>query len=173
MTRRGSRDPRARRRLGPLLAAQALVVAAVVAYAVTGPLRPDHGLQQLDLPSLHERVAGLAATGQPTLVVAAGTGSSCTAAVVEAGRRRNRSGGLPDSYPLIVYGNDLPAVPGITVRPDPGGALARALALPKAARGCHAGYAVLDRQGYVRYRTYDSGWAHHGGEESVLLGSYA
>lgn len=48
-------------------------------------------------------------------------------------------------------------------------ALARALALPAAAQRCQPGYALVDRDGFVRYRSYDPGWALHAEEQAILL----
>jgi hypothetical protein len=52
---------------------------------------------------------------------------------------------------------------------QPGRGLARRLALPKAAEGCTPGYALLDGDSHVRYRTYDPGWPAHDQEQEILL----
>ncbi|MCU1672029.1 MAG: hypothetical protein JWN77_142 [Frankiales bacterium] len=104
---------------------------------------PDRGLQQIDVLSLHERVPGVEAVrSKPTMVVLACSGSPQ----------------LPERYGVVVHR-----------RRDPGyHDLARALALPDA-RDCRAGYALVDPAGFVRYRSYDPGWAAHSDEQSVLL----
>jgi hypothetical protein len=112
-------------------------------FATGHPSAPDHGLLQIDVLSLHERVPGVAAVGgRRTMVVLACSGRSQ----------------LPSSYGVVVH---RPAEPGF-------GALARALALPRA-RSCHAGYALVDPAGYVRYRSYDPGWQAHTDEQQILL----
>jgi hypothetical protein len=128
------------------------VVAAVVGLGVlltagwfaTGHASaPDSGLLQIDVLSLHERVPGVQPVdGKPTMVVLACSGRSP----------------LPGKYGVVVH---RPAEPGFR-------ALATALALPRAT-GCHAGYALVDPAGFVRYRSYDSGWVKHTDEQSILL----
>lgn len=104
---------------------------------------PDHGLLQLDVLSLHERVPGVEPVdGKPTMVVLACRGSS----------------ELPPAYGVVVHRPSEPAFAG----------LAAALALPRA-RSCEAGYALVDRAGFVRYRSYDPGWASHTDEQQILL----
>ena len=131
----------------------ALLLAAGVALAAGWLLSgrasaPDDGLLQLDVISLHERVPGVAAVdGKPTMVVLAGRCPS-------VGRPD-----LPARYGVVVHAS---AEPGYA-------ALARSLALPAAARRCQAGYALVDRNGFVRYRSYDPGWPRHGAEQAVLL----
>lgn len=157
------------RGLGGLLAGQAVVLAAVVAYAIASPLHPDRGLQQIDLLSLREPVAGIAATGRARLVVAVGDQSvpACRAQVARALARRGGPGGVAARDDLVLLAPGAEAPPPLVA--DPGGRLARALALPEAADGCHPGYAVVDPRGQVRYRTYDGGWAEHSSESDVLL----
>lgn len=196
-SRRRSRSRRttpARRQLAGLLLVQLLGLGLIAGYALGegGALDPDHGLRQLDLLSLHAVVPGLPTVpGRPTMVVAAGLGAGCLAKIATAGQLRGRPGGLPDRYGLVVLvptglpgaGAGLPggsaagesaasgsaAGAGVVVRPDPQGRLAASLALPRALRGCHPGYALIDSAGVVRYRTYDPNWEHDGGEESILL----
>ncbi len=109
---------------------------------------PDDGLLQIDVLSLHERVPGVdAVDGLPTLVVIAGR---CADAA---------STDLGPSYGVVVHRFD-----------EPGYAdLARALALPKAVERCVPGYVLVDRDGFVRYRSYDPGWADHATEQQILL----
>ena len=109
---------------------------------------PDGGLLQLDVLSLHEQVPGVGPVGgRPTMVVLAGL---CP----HVGRSR-----LPARYGVVVH---RPSEPSYA-------ALARALALPLAARHCRPGYVLVDRAGVVRYRSYDPGWAIHAAEQSILL----
>ena len=109
---------------------------------------PDDGLLQIGLPSLRERVPGVVAVdGKPTMVVLAGQCSSIGAS------------SLPSRYGVVVHESD-----------DAGyDALAQSLALPEAARRCQPGYALVDRDGFVRYRSYDPGWPLHAEEQAVLL----
>ena len=109
---------------------------------------PDDGLLQIDVLSLHERVPGVAPVdGLPTLVVVAGR---CT---------RPGSTDLGPSYGVVVHRAD-----------EPGYAdLARSLALPKAIDRCVPGYVLVDRDGWVRYRSYDPGWFDHATEQRILL----
>lgn len=131
------------RGVGPVLALQALVVALVVGWFATGHASaPDSGLLQLDVLSLHERVAGLEPVdGRPTMVVL-----TCPAAP-------ERPRALAATY-------------GLAVSTDAD--LARRVALPRAT-GCSDGYVLLDAAGYVRYRTYDPGWPKHAQEQEILL----
>lgn len=154
-----------------LALAQLAVTGAVVGYAAAAPLHPDGGLQQVDIPTLDQPVPGIAGTGRPQLVVATGdlAAPRCRAQLEELTRRRGRPGGVAASYDVTVLVPSADAPPG--ARADPGGALARALGLGRAADGCAPGYAVVDPSGSVRYRTYDPGYAAHGSEQSVLLGS--
>jgi len=169
----GARVTRARRALLAVLGAQAGVLLAVVGYlAGGGPLHPGGGLRQLDLLSLDEPVPGVAATGRPQLLVAAGDQSAptCREQVARALAHRGQRGGTALRYDLVLL---LPGptagAPGTTADPD--GALARRLALPAAATSCAPGYAIADGRGHVRYRTYDAGWAAHSSEQDVLLGA--
>lgn len=160
------------RRLAGLVAAQALALALVAAYFLTGgAMAPDGGLQQLGLLSLNERVAGLEGTGRAALVVAPGVGADCVAKVAEASRRRDRALGVPSAYDVVVLRRDASgeAPAGLRVVADPDGRITRALALSRALAGCQPGYAVLDAGGVVRYRTYDDNWQRHGGEQMTLL----
>jgi len=131
-----------------VLGLQAFCIALVAGwFAVGNPSAPDHGLQQIDLLMLHERVPGVTAVdGKPTMVVLPGRGCP---AVDDPGRRH-----LDPRFALVVV---------------PDADLARRLALPKAAEGCEPGYALVDRDGIVRYRTYDPGWAEHAQEQEILL----
>ena len=123
---------------------QVAAVLIVVGWLATGhAVAPDGGLQQVDVLSLHEKVAGVVPLGgRPTMVVLACTGTPS----------------LPSRYGVVVH---RPAEPGFAD-------LARSLALPRAT-GCAAGYALVDRAGFVRYRSYDPGWARHSEEQSILL----
>lgn len=132
---------------------QALTVALVVGWFATGHASaPDHGLRQLDVLTLHEKVAGvLPVDGKRTVVIAPSTcGAQAQREVAEAGRPT----GLPSEY-------------GLTVLQDP--ALVQALALGRSLTSCLPGYALVDSRGYVRYRTYDPGLADHVDEQRVLL----
>ena len=118
-------------------------------FAAGNPSAPDHGLQQIDLLMLNERVPGIdAVDGRPTMVVAAG---QCTTPPPPAT-------GLDPAYRLVV-----------TTDPD----LALGLALDRAAVACEPGYALLAGDGTVRYRTYDPGWPDHAFEQGVLLEAIA
>ncbi len=134
-----------RRDVGVVLAVQALAVALVAGWFATGhPSAPDAGLLQIDLLSLSERVPGLVAVdGRPTMVVL-----TCPDRLPGPDRR------LDEAYGLIVS-------------TDP--SLAQRLALPLATAECRAGYALLDGDSVVRYRTYDPGWPQHSFEQEVLL----
>lgn len=123
---------------------QVLAVSLGALWLATGHgSAPDGGLQQLDVLSLHERVAGVAPVDErPTMVVLACSGRST----------------LAPAYGVVVH-----------TQREPGfSELARRLALPRA-DDCRAGYVLVDREGFVRYRTYDPGWARHADEQSVLL----
>ena len=52
---------------------------------------------------------------------------------------------------------------------SPDAELARRLALPAAAERCSPGYVTVDRDGVVRYRTYEPGWADPTQEQQILL----
>jgi len=146
----GSSDrvaPRRERRF--VVGVQVLAVALVAGWFGTGHASaPDDGLLQLDVLSLHEKVPGVGPVDdRPTMVVLAGRCASVPSAA------------LPASYRLVVHRVS-----------DPGYLeLLQRLALPAAARRCQPGYVLVDRAGYVRYRTYDPGWAKHADEQSVLL----
>ncbi len=144
-------QPRSRPRgLGLVLGVQLLCLCLVVGWFATGHASaPDHGLQQIDVLMLDERVPGIdAVDGRPTMVVAAGQCPTPPPDEVD----------LDDSYGLVV-----------TTDPQ----TARRLALPRAATHCEPGYALLSGDGRVRYRTYDPGWADHGFEQAVLLDAIA
>jgi hypothetical protein len=80
--------------------------------------------------------------------------------VVLAGRcPTDRRSSLSPAYGVVVHTPNEPAYAG----------LAQDLALPEAARRCSPGYVLVDRAGFVRYRTYDPGWAAHSDEQSILL----
>ena len=125
-----------------VVAVQLVATALVVGWFAAGhPSAPDSGLQQLDVLSLSERVPGLEAVGgRPTMVV------------LRCGAPPPRR--LDDDF-------------GLVVSDDP--ALARRLALPRAASDCEDGYVLLDAASRVRYRTYDPGWPDHAFEQEVLL----
>lgn len=132
---------------------QTLAVALVVGWFATGHASaPDSGLRQLDVLTLHEKVPGVSpVAGRPTVVVAP---STCPAQARAEVARSGRRDGLPPQYGLVVL-------------QDP--ALVRALALGRSLTSCLPGYALVDSQGYVRYRTYDPGLADHIDEQRVLL----
>lgn len=138
-----NRAREARRGVLLVLAVQVTGVVLVTGWFAAGHASaPDAGLVQLDVLSLSERVAGVAAVdGRPTMVVV-----TCPAQL--PGRRT-----LDPSYGLVVS----------TDR-----ALAERLALPRAAQ-CQAGYVLLDGASQVRYRTYDPSWLEHAFEQEVLL----
>ncbi len=159
------------RRLAGLLLAQLLMATLVVVYALTGgAMKPDHGLEQLGLLNLAERVPGLDGTGRAAIVVAPGLGKACQDKINESARRRDRPYGIPTAYDVVVLTGDVAAVPAqLRAQPDPDGAITRALALGRSRDGCHPGYAVMAPDGTVRYRTYDDNWQRHGGEQMTLL----
>jgi len=131
--------------LGVQLAAVALTAGW---FAAGNAGAPDDGLQQIDMLTLHERVPGVdAVDGRPTMVVV--TGQGCPAREPEPRR-------LDERYGLVI---------------SPDRDLARRLALPAAAERCQPGYALLDGDGVVRYRTYDPGWPRHDEEQEILLES--
>lgn len=162
------------RRLLGLLAAQVAAATLVIVYAATGgAMKPDHGLEQLGRLYLAEPVPGLGGTGRAAIVVAPGTGERCQAKLNEAARRRDRSGGIPAEYDVVVLTTataDADAVPQrLRTQLDPAGAITRALALAEALDGCRPGYAVMTADGTVRYRTYDDDWQQHGAVQLTLL----
>jgi hypothetical protein len=121
-----------------------VVVAGLIAgwFATGHPSAPDDGLQQLDVLSLHEKVPGAEPQGgRPTMVVV-----TCPSTPVP---------------PRL-----LDARYGLVISTDP--LLADRLALPRATE-CQAGYVLVDAAGFVRYRTYDTGWARHPQEQEILL----
>jgi hypothetical protein len=126
-----------------VLLVQALACGLVAGWFARGHASaPDAGLVQLDVLSLSEPVAGVAAVdGRPTMVVL-----TCPELVPD---RRT----LDPAY-------------GLVVSTDP--ALARSLALPRAPQ-CQPGYVLLDAASHVRYRTYDPSWLDHAFEQEVLL----
>jgi len=132
------------RRGVPAVLALLLACAGLTAgwFATGHASAPDHGLLQLDVLSLSERVPGLQAQdGRPTMVVL-----TCPSAVAPART-------LSPAY-------------GFAVSTDPD--LARRVALPGATR-CDDGYVLLDGAGLVRYRSYDPGWPRHTEEQEILL----
>ena len=144
MVTRAGRSRRAPRRgVLAVLALQAGAALLVGGWFATGHASaPDHGLLQVDVLTLHERVDGLQPVGdRPTMVV------------LTCPRAAPRQGGLSVAY-------------GFAVSTDVG--LAARVALPRAAR-CDDGYVLLDAAGYVRYRTYDPGWPAHAEEQQILL----
>ena len=143
-------DPRWPRGVPLVAGVMTLGVALVVGWFATGhPSAPDHGLQQIDLLMLNEKVPGVdAVDGRPTMVVAAG----------QCEQDGHHARTLDDEY-------------GLVVSTDP--ALARLLALDRAAVACEPGYALLAGDGTVRYRTYDPRWFDHGFEQGVLLEAIA
>jgi hypothetical protein len=114
-----------------VLVVQAMSIALIAGWLISGnPMAPDHGLQQIDLLMLDERVPGITAVdGRPTMVVV--TGQRCPP-------REPQPRGLDLRYSLVV---------------TPDRAVARTLALPDAAERCSPGYALLDGDSVVRYRT--------------------
>ena len=127
-----------RRGVSSVLALQALSVALVLGWFATGHASaPDAGLLQLDVLSLHERVAGVnAVDGRATMVVL-----TCASASASARPRT------------------LDAAYGLAVSMDSD--LARRVALPLATRCGDDGYVLVDPAGFVRYRSYDRGWFDH------------
>ena len=126
-----------------------LCAALLAGWFATGHASaPDDGLLQIDVLSLHERVAGVEPVdGRPTMVVLAGR---CPVA---------RSASLGPAYGVVVHRAG-----------DPGYAdLTRRLALPQARDRCVPGYVLVDPAGFVRYRTYDPGWHAHAQEQEILL----
>jgi len=117
--------------------------ALVAGWFATGHASaPDHGLLQLDILSLDERVPGLEAVGgRPTMVV-----FTCP----------------QEQPPARTLSPDF----GLTISTDP--ALAQTVALPRAT-ACEDGYVLLDAQSHVRYRSYDPGWPDHAQEQEILL----
>lgn len=141
------------RRTALVLGTQALVAALVAGWFATGHTSaPDHGLQQVDALTLHQRVPGAAAVGgRPTLLVAP---SLCPAQADLLLRRRGTPAGLPPTF-------------GVAVLHDP--VVVKALALDRSLTRCLPGYALVDAAGYVRYRSYDPGLGTHADEQRVLL----
>lgn len=149
-----------RRGRATVFSLQAVCLALVLGWFATGHASaPDAGLQQLDVLTLHERVAGLDAFGgRATMVVL-----TCASAPA-----RPRT--LDPAY-------------GLAVSTD--GDLARRVALPLATRCASGardndndnrdndGYVLIDPAGFVRYRSYDPGWFEHAAEQEVLLGHLA
>lgn len=139
--------PRRDNGLAALVCAVGLVLLA--GWFATGHASaPDDGLLQIDVLSLHEAVPGVdTVNGLPTMVVLAG---QCD---------KQHQPGLKARYGTVVHRSG-----------EPGYAdLARALALPKAIGRCQPGYVLVDRDGFVRYRTYDPGWWNHATEQEILL----
>ena len=136
-----------------MVGVQAVVTALVVGWFATGHASaPDHGLRQLDVLTLHERVPGiLAVGGRPTVVVAP---STCPRQARAEVARVGRPGGLPRRYGLVVLAEP---------------ALVRAVALGRSLTRCLPGYVLVDQAGYIRYRTYDPGLSDHVDEQLVLL----
>lgn len=134
-----------------VVAVLALSTATLAGWFATGNASaPDGGLQQIDIISLDERVPGIEAVGgRPTMVVV--TGQRCPPRPPDPRRLDQRF--------------------GLIVTPDAD--VARRLALPKAAEGCTPGYALLDAESRVRYRTYDPGWFAHDQEQEILLEAIA
>lgn len=132
-----------------MLAVQVGCLGLLAGWFATGHVSaPDNGLLQLDILSLHQKVPGVTAVdGRPTMVVLAGRCPPHPPPL------------LPSRYGLVIHE---PGEPGYD-------ALARELALPAAARRCQPGYVLVDRAGYVRYRSYDPGWPEHSDEQSILL----
>jgi hypothetical protein len=133
------------------LAVMALSTAMTIGWFATGNASaPDAGLQQIDLLMLDEPVLGVEAVGgRPTMLVV--TGQRCPPQDPEPRR-------LDDRFGLVV---------------SPDAALARRLALSKAAEGCSPGYVLLDGDSRIRYRTYDPGWPRHDQEQEILLEAIA
>lgn len=164
-----ARERGRRRPLAALLAAQALAVGAVLAWGLTNPLAPDDGLQQLDALTLVDRVEGVDALGgRPTIYLAPGDldDPECAAELGEFLERRTDPG-----YPavLLLTAGPVPETRTTVVRDA--ARLVRALALEDAVTGCRPGYALVNGDGVVRYRTYDPGYGSHGQEQRVLLDS--
>jgi hypothetical protein len=139
--------PRLSAEVGLVVGLQVAALALTAGWFATGnPGAPDDGLQQIAVLTLHERVDGVdALDGRPTMVVV--TGQRCPPVTPQPRRLDGRF--------------------GLVVSPD--AELARRLALPAAADGCQPGYALLDGDGIVRYRTYDPRWPRHDQEQEILL----
>lgn len=169
------RQARRRRSLAGVIAYQAVVLAAVITYLASGgPLAPDNGLQQLDMITLDEPVAGVGAQGdRATLVLVPGPLDEprCAALLRDLIAARGTGDGLSQEYGLVVAAARRPDGPlgDAAFLPDPDGAIARSLALPDAATRCRPGYALVDPTGNVRYRTYDPAYPEHPLEQMVLL----
>ncbi len=128
----------------PTVVALLLTGTALVAgwFATGHASAPDSGLLQVDVLSLHERVPGVVPVdGLPSMYVV-----TCP--------------GAPD------HARELAPRYGLVVSRDAD--LARRLALPRAT-SCYPGYALVDREGFVRYRSYDPGWQDHAQEQQILL----
>ncbi len=157
---------------------QTLGILCVLVYALNNPLVPGQGLDQLDAFTLHEKVEGLAAPNHmPTLILAPGNlkDPACQARLKTYIAQFGAKGGLNDAYNLVVLINNGYQLPlnQASVIMDTQGRLASRLALPSATTMCKPGYAVMDGQGYVRYRTYDQNSQRHTQEQNILLESLA
>lgn len=166
--------PRHRSALHVALFNATIVVAIGVYLLRGGPLAPDFGLQQLDMLTLREQVPAVRAVeGRPTLYLFAGSlgTPACRRQLAELVQQRGTSRGLPLTVGLVVVTADGtgPPVPAARYQADPDGALARALALPRAAGRCAPGYAIVDGRSDVRYRSYDPRYGEHGLEQAILL----
>ncbi|MHB8452276.1 MAG: thioredoxin domain-containing protein [Mycobacteriales bacterium] len=107
--------------------------------------------------------------GVVVLMSGAGTGGAGAGGAGGAGAGGAGAGGAGGAGAGGAGGAGAGGAGGVILEADPGGSLARALALPDAATSCTPGYAVVNGHGVVRYRTYDPNWQAHGGEESILL----
>ena len=156
-----------------LIIFQLIAVASVLAYAMHNPLVPDHGLQQIDALSLNEQVSGLRAVDKlPTFVLFPGdqTTATCRDHLNKFLAVYGINGGLQPQYRLIVITNTRPPNLGqIKAQTDPSGSLAHQLALPESTTHCAPGYAILDGESHLRYRTYDPEYQVHAGEQNILL----
>lgn len=137
--------------VGLVVVVAVLCVGLTVGWFATGnDSAPDGGLQQIDLLMLDEVVPGVTAVdGRPTMLVV--TGQGCPP-------REPVPRGLDERFGLVL---------------SPDRALARRLALPKAAVGCEPGYVLMDGDSVIRYRTYDPGWPFHAEEQEILLDAIA
>ena len=135
---------------------QTVAVLAVIGYAATNPLTPDHGLQQIDALTINDTVPIISATvTKPTLILFTSDSDTKCAAQLAHYRSVYRAGrGLHQRYDIRVSQDET---------------LASEVALPEALRGCNPGYALFDAHGHIRYRTYDPQYDRHSDEQNILM----
>lgn len=79
---------------------------------------------------------------------------------------------LRESADLVIVVSDTGRCPGVTALEDPSGALARVYGLRDPADGgTPVGYAIVDGQGGIRYRTLDPTMAEELDEVGTVLGA--